>query len=109
MAAEKDRLNTSPTEKLDAVVENHKQYKLYLDSWLAKELKWNKEREDLLKTIKDLSDIVKILLHTDRHAKAISRLKYLKAFYHKLIRGRTDYEPHPRSTLYKLRIHKPQL
>ena len=43
------------------MLENQKLQKLDLDSWLAKERKWNKEREDLLKTIKDLNDIFKVL------------------------------------------------
>ena len=66
--AEKDRANTekdmmiaSLTGKLDAVIENQRQQKLDLESWLAKERQWKKEREGLLKTIKELNDIVKVL------------------------------------------------
>ncbi|MDE6285034.1 MAG: hypothetical protein K2M17_04745 [Bacilli bacterium] len=57
--AEKDRMIASLTEKLDAVLKNQRQQKLDLKSWLAKERRWNKECESLLKTIKDLNDIVK--------------------------------------------------
>ena len=64
--AEKDRANASLTEKLDAVLENQRQQKLDLEVWLAKERKWNKEREDLLKTIRDLNDIVKVLQKAKR-------------------------------------------
>ena len=66
--AEKDRANAgkdmmiaSLTGKLDTVLENQRQQNLDLESWLAKERQWNKEREGLLKTIKDLNDIVKVL------------------------------------------------
>ena len=59
--AEKDRMIASLTEKLDAVLENQRQQKLDLEFWLAKERQWNKEREDFLKTIRDLNDIVKVL------------------------------------------------
>ena len=59
--AEKDRMIASLTDKLDAVLENQRQQRLDLATWLAKERRWNKEREDLLKTIKDLNDIVKVL------------------------------------------------
>ena len=59
--AEKDRMIASLTDKLDAVLENQRQQKLDLETWLAKERQWNKEREGLLKTINDLNDIVKIL------------------------------------------------
>ena len=57
---EKDRRNAILTEKLDAVLDNQKKQRLDLESWLAKERRWNKEREGLLKTIRDLKDIVKI-------------------------------------------------
>ena len=59
---EKDRIIASLTEKLDAVLNNQRQQNLDLESWLTKERQWNKEREGLLKTIKDLNDIVKNLL-----------------------------------------------
>ena len=59
--AEKDRMIASLTDKLDAVLENQKQQRLDLETWLAKERQWNKEREGCLKTIKDLNDIVKVL------------------------------------------------
>ena len=59
--AEKDRMIASLTNKLDAVLENQRQQKLDLETWLAKERWWNKEREELLKTIKGLNDIVKVL------------------------------------------------
>ena len=59
--ADKDRMIASLTDKLDAVLKNQRQQKLDLESWLAKERQWNKEREDLMKTIKDLNDIVKVL------------------------------------------------
>ena len=58
---EKDRMIATLTRKLDAVLDNQRQQRLDLESWLAKERRWNKEREDLLKTIKDLNDIVKVL------------------------------------------------
>ena len=60
--AEKDRMISSLTGKLDAVLENQRQQRLDLETWLAKERRWNKEREGLLKTIKDLNDIVKNFL-----------------------------------------------
>ena len=60
--AEKDRMIASLTAKLDAVLENQRQQKLDLETWLAKERQWNNEREGLLKTIKDLNDIVKNFL-----------------------------------------------
>lgn len=56
--AEKERMIASLTEKLNAVL---KHQKLNLESWLAKGRKWDKERKDLLKKIKDLNDIVKVL------------------------------------------------
>ena len=59
--AEKDRMIASLTDKLDAVLENQRQQRLDLETWLAKERQWNREREGLLKTIKDLNDIVKVL------------------------------------------------
>ena len=59
--AEKDRMIASLTGKLDAVLENQRQQKLDLESWLAKARRWNKEREGFMKTIKDLKDIVKVL------------------------------------------------
>ena len=59
--AEKDSMIASLTGKLDTVLDNQRQQRLDLESWLAKERRWNKEREDLLKTIKDLNDIVKVL------------------------------------------------
>ena len=59
--AEKDRMIASLTGKLDAVLDNQRQQKLDLETWLAKERRWNKEREGLLKTINDLNDIVMIL------------------------------------------------
>ncbi len=65
--AEKDRMIASLAGKLDTVLENQRQQKLDLESWLAKERRWNKEREDLLKTIKDLNDIVKILKKNTFH------------------------------------------
>ena len=58
---EKDMMITSLTGKLDAVPDNQRQQKLDLESWLAKERQWNKERDGLLKTIKDLNDIIKVL------------------------------------------------
>ena len=51
----------SLTEKPDAVLDNQRQQKLDLESWLAKERKWNKERERLMKTVNDLNDIIKDL------------------------------------------------
>ena len=59
--AEKDSMIASLTGKLDAVLENQRQQRLDLEVWLAKERRWNKEREGFLKTIKDLNDIVKVL------------------------------------------------
>ena len=60
--AEKDRMIASLTDKLDAVLENQRQQRLDLETWLAKERQWNREREGLLKTIKDLNDIIKNFL-----------------------------------------------
>ena len=59
--AEKDRMIASLTGKLDAMLDNQRQQRLDLETWLAKERRWNKEREGLLKTINDLNDIVKVL------------------------------------------------
>ena len=52
--AEKDRMIASQTGKLDAVLD--------LETWLAKERRWNKEHEGFLKTIKDLNNIIKNFL-----------------------------------------------
>ena len=41
--------------------DNQRQRKLDLETWLSKERQWNKEREGLLKTIKDLNDTIKVL------------------------------------------------
>ena len=38
-----------------------KEVMLDLESWLAKERRYNKEREGFLKTIKDVNEIVKVL------------------------------------------------
>ena len=62
--SEKDRMIASLTGKLDTVLDNQPQQKLELETWLAKERRWNEEREGLLKTINDLNDIVKILKNT---------------------------------------------
>lgn len=59
--AEKDGIIASLTGKLDAVLDNQRQQRLDLETWLARERQWNKEREGFLKTIKDLNDIVKVL------------------------------------------------
>ena len=58
--AGKDRLIASLSDKLDAIIASQKQVKLDLDSWLAKERQWNKERRDLLQTISDLKDLVQV-------------------------------------------------
>ena len=59
--AEKDGIIASLTRKLDAVLDNQRQQRLDLETWLAKERQWNKEREGFLTTSKDLNDIVKVL------------------------------------------------
>ncbi len=68
MLAEKDRLSAekdlriaSLSEKLDTLIASQNQVKLDIDSWLAKERQWNKERQSLLKTISDLQDLIQVL------------------------------------------------
>lgn len=49
------------SEKLDTLIASQNQVRLDLDSWLAKERQWNKERQGLLQTISDLKDLIQVL------------------------------------------------
>ena len=61
IAQEKDRMIGILTEKLDTVIANQKQTGLDLETWIAKQQQWDKERECLLKTIADLRDIIQVM------------------------------------------------
>ena len=58
---EKDRVIASLSGKLDTVLENQRQSQLDIRTWLAKEQQWLKEKEQFLKTISDLNDLVNVL------------------------------------------------
>lgn len=43
------------------MLENQRQSQLDIRTWLAKEQQWLKEKEQFLKTISDLNDLVNVL------------------------------------------------
>ncbi len=61
LSAEKDLQIASLSGKLDTLIASQNQVRLEIDSWLAKEREWNKERQGLLKTISDLKDLIQVL------------------------------------------------
>ncbi len=68
IAAEKDSLIASLSEKLDTLIAYQKEVKVDLEAWLAKERQWlakerqwDKERKALLKSNADLKDTVKVM------------------------------------------------
>ncbi len=61
LSAEKDLRIASLSGKVDTLIASQNQVRLDLDSWLAKERQWNKERQDLLQTISDLKDLIRNL------------------------------------------------
>lgn len=58
---EKDRMISSLHAKLDTVLENQKQQRLDIDSWLKKEKDWTKKEERLNQIISNLKDTIKLL------------------------------------------------
>lgn len=58
---EKDRMISSLHAKLDTVLENQKQQRLDVDSWLKKEKDWTQKEERLNQIISNLKDTIKLL------------------------------------------------
>ncbi len=61
LSAEKDLQIASLSGKLDTLIAFQNHVRLEIDSWLAKEREWDKERQGLLKTISHLKGLIRNL------------------------------------------------